>query len=49
MERDGRINSTPATVLSAWIWSAAPRQTESFGVTHNIQYPCKNLFGDIER
>ena len=29
MEREARINSTPATLLSAWIWSAAPRQTKS--------------------
>ena len=26
-----------------------PSANRVFGVTHNIQYPCKNLFGDIER
>jgi hypothetical protein len=25
------------------------RANRVFSVTHNIQYPCKNKFGDIER
>jgi hypothetical protein len=49
MERDGRIDSTPATLLSAWTLVGRPSANRVFGVTHNIQYPCKNLFGDIER